>query len=177
VRTDIDEAAAPPKHQMVDVMVSMFNVDPTLSGKELSARLGLSVSRLARVFKRQMGVSIVEYRNRLRFVRFFQLLAGERGRKPTLRQAARAAGFGSYAHFHRLFRARWRTGPREGFRNGVEGMWAAAEPVAPPPPRVREIVVQGKEHLPPEAVEMWLERGERRMVARLHRAAPSGDDT
>jgi AraC-like DNA-binding protein len=161
---------------MVDVMVGMFNVDPTLSGKELSSRLGLSVSRLARVFKRQMGVSIVEYRNRLRFERFFQLLAGERGRKPTLRQAARAAGFGSYAHFHRLFRARWQTGPREGFRNGVDGMSPALEPIAPPPPRVREIVVQGKERLPPEAVEMWLERGERRLVARLHRSAAATND-
>ena len=112
---------------MVDVMVGMFNVDPTLSGKELSSRLGLSVSRLARVFKRQMGVSIVEYRNRLRFERFFELLAGERGRKPTLRQAARAAGFGSYAHFHRLFRARWQTGPREGLpkrgRGDAPGAW------------------------------------------------------
>lgn len=160
---------------MVDVMVGMFNVDPTLSGKELSARLGLSVSRLARVFKRQMGVSIVEYRNRLRFERFFQLLAGERGRKPTLRQAARAAGFGSYAHFHRLFRARWRTGPREGFRNGLEAMLPAPETIEPPP-RVREIVVQGKERLPPEAVEMWLERGERRMVARLQRTASAAND-
>jgi hypothetical protein len=35
---------------MVDVMVAMFHVDPSLSGKELSERLGLSVSRLARGF-------------------------------------------------------------------------------------------------------------------------------
>lgn len=97
----------------------MFNVDPTLSGKELSERLGLSVSRLARLFKGQMGVSMVEYRNRLRFKRLFALLAVEDGRRPTLRQAVREAGFGSYAHFHRLFRARWHTGPRQGFRNGV----------------------------------------------------------
>ncbi len=107
---------------MVDVMVAMFNVDPSLSGKELSERLGLSVSRLARVFKRQMGVSIVEYRNRLRFERFFALVQEQGNRRPTLRQAARAAGFGSYAHFHRLFRARWRTGPREGFRSGVAAL-------------------------------------------------------
>ena len=162
---------------MVDVMVAMFNVDPTLSGKQLSARLGLSVSRLARVFKRQLGVSIVEYRNRLRFERFFQVLNGEGGgRKPTLREAARAAGFGSYAHFHRLFRARWRTEPREGFRNGLPGMLPPPGAGVLPAPRVREIVVQGKERMPPQAVEMWLERGERRMVARLHRAASNSND-
>lgn len=162
---------------MVDVMVDMFKVDPTLSGKQLSERLGLSVSRLARVFKRQMGVSIVEYRNRLRFERFFELLGGDRsGRKLTLREAARAAGFGSYAHFHRLFRARWRTGPREGFRNGLPGVLPAGAPGAAPAPRVREIVVEGKERMPPQAVEMWLQRGERRMVARLHRAASNSSE-
>ncbi len=149
---------------MVDVMVAMFHVDPSLSGKELSERLGLSVSRLARVFKREMGVSIVEYRNRLRFERFFALLT-EGERRPTLRQAARAAGFGSYAHFHRLFRARWRTGPREGFRNGIEALIASL----PTGTRVREIVVEGETLAPPEATQLWLERGDRRIAARLQR--------
>jgi AraC-like DNA-binding protein len=150
-------------------MVAMFHVDPTLSGKELSTRLGLSVSRLARVFKREVGVSIVEYRNRLRFQRFFELLDARADKRPTLRQAARAAGFGSYAHFHRLFRARWRIGPREGFRNGVAGLPAGT--AALESPRVREIVVNDNEQMPPEAVELWLARGERRMVARLQRTA------
>lgn len=95
-------------------MVAMFHDDPSLSGKELSARLGLSVSRLARLFKGQMGESIVDYRNRLRFERFFALVSDPAARRPTLRQAAYAAGFGSYAHFHRLFRARWRTARAKG---------------------------------------------------------------
>jgi len=118
VRTNIEKGTSSPR-DVVQVMAAMFNVDPTLSGKELSERLGLSVSRLARLFKGQMGVSMVEYRNRLRFKRLFALLAVDDGRRPTLRQAVREAGFGSYAHFHRLFRARWHTGPRQGFRNGV----------------------------------------------------------
>lgn len=150
---------------MVDVMVAMFQVDPSLSGKELSERLGLSVSRLARVFKRQMGVSIVEYRNRLRFERLFALLSEEPGRRPTLRQAARAAGFGSYAHFHRLFRARWQTGPREGFRQGIQALAASV----PAGTRVREIVVEGTHLEPSEATHLWLEQGDRRIAARLKR--------
>jgi len=98
-------------------METLFQVDPSLTGKELSTRLGLSVSRLARVFKRDAGVSIVEYRNRIRFRRFFGLVADRRTTRTTLRQAVRAAGFGSYAHFHRLFRARWQVCPREYLRD------------------------------------------------------------
>ena len=98
-------------------METLFRVDPSLTGKELSTRLGLSVSRLARVFKRDAGVSIVEYRNRIRFRKFFELLGDRHATRTTMRQAARAAGFGSYAHFHRLFRARWNVCPREYFQN------------------------------------------------------------
>jgi AraC-like DNA-binding protein len=123
---------------MVDLMVALFQADPSLTGKEVSQRLGLSVSRLARLFKQQMGVSIVVYRNRLRFERFFAQFAEEASRegrrRPTLRQAARTAGFGSYAHFHRLFRAQWSTGPRDGFRSGVVKGAPAPRPARPSPP-------------------------------------------
>lgn len=142
------EHTTPVPRDVVKLMAAMFNVDPSLSGKQVSGRIGLSVSRLARLFKREMGVSIVEYRNRLRFERLFELLAVEKDRRPTLRQAARAAGFGSYAHFHRLFRARWNMGPRQGFRSGVA-------PVASRP----------------EELETWLECGDERMAPRLHPTA------
>lgn len=106
---------APPDPR-VEAMVAMLDVNPRLTGGELSAQMGLSVSRLVRVFKEQTGVSMVDYRNTLRFRRFFELIgAGDAGRQP-LRQTAMAAGFGSYAHFHRLFRARWHMAPREGLR-------------------------------------------------------------
>ena len=94
-------------------MAAMLESDPSLTGKELSARLGLSVSRLVRVFKAQRGMSIVEYRHRLRFARFFALVTKEGKRPQTLAQAAQIAGFGSYPHFHRLFCARWHKRPRE----------------------------------------------------------------
>ena len=62
----------------------------------------MSLGRLARVFKAEMGMSLVEYRNRLRLDRFTALLdTGHRN----LLEAALAAGFGSYAQFHRVFRA------------------------------------------------------------------------
>ncbi len=74
--------------------------DPAMTGAELGATLGLSASRMARVFKSEMGVSLVEYRNRLRLERFSTLL-DRRGEN--LLDAALGAGFGSYAQFHRVF--------------------------------------------------------------------------
>ncbi|MFL5304382.1 MAG: helix-turn-helix domain-containing protein [Polyangia bacterium] len=107
------------KHPIVDAMADMLEGDPSLTGKELSARLGLSVSRLARVFKAQRGMSIVEYRHRLRFARFFALVTKQVNRPQTLMEAARIAGFGSYPHFHRLFCARWHKRPREMVRDAT----------------------------------------------------------
>lgn len=74
--------------------------EPGLSGAELADRIGVSAGHLARRFKAEMAVSLVEYRNRLRIERFFEVVdqGGER-----LLSAALAAGFGSYAQFHRVF--------------------------------------------------------------------------
>lgn len=91
-----------PAHPIVVGTLRLLAKDPSLVGKELAAELGLSVSRLARVFKEQMGMSLVEYRNRLRLERF-DVLLDEGG--DNLLEAALAAGFGSYSQFHRVFRA------------------------------------------------------------------------
>jgi AraC family transcriptional regulator of arabinose operon len=76
--------------------------DPSLSGGDLAAGLQVSPGRFARVFKNEMGVSLVRYRNQLRLERFVKIL--EAGRS-NMHDAARAAGFGSYAQFHRVFQA------------------------------------------------------------------------
>ncbi len=86
---------------------------PSLGGKQIADRLDISLSRLARVFKAEMGMSLVEYRNRLRLDRFGALL--ENGRNNLL-EAALDAGFGSYAQFHRVFRALRHAAPREYLR-------------------------------------------------------------
>jgi AraC-like DNA-binding protein len=87
--------------------------DPTRHAKDIAADLGVSLGRLARVFKAEMGMSLVEYRNRLRLDRFTTLLEG--GRRSLL-DAALEAGFGSYSQFHRVFRALRRATPREYLR-------------------------------------------------------------
>src|SRR6185295_1025724 len=99
-----------PSRRLVSATVAMLAKDPAMGGKQMAARLDLSLSRLARVFKAEMGMSLVEYRNRLRLDRFAVLL--DRGRTNLL-EAALAAGFGSYAQFHRVFRALRHMTPRE----------------------------------------------------------------
>ena len=108
----VDRTASPSNPMIVET-VRRFAKEPSLSGKQLAAELKISLSRLARVFKREMGMSLVEYRNRLRLERFQTLL--EAGGE-NLHDAARGAGFGSYAQFHRVFRALRGGSPREALR-------------------------------------------------------------
>jgi len=98
-----------PSRRLVTSTVSMLAKDPAMGGKQIAGKLDISLSRLARVFKAEMGMSLVEYRNRLRLDRFGVLL--DRGRTNLL-EAALAAGFGSYAQFHRVFRALRHMTPR-----------------------------------------------------------------
>jgi len=91
----------------------MLAGDPGLSGADVAARLDVSLGRLAHVFKAEMGMSIVAYRNRIRLDRFTMLL--DKGRRNLL-EAALAAGFGSYAQFHRVFRSLRHVTPREYLR-------------------------------------------------------------
>ena len=100
-------------HPLVVGTLRLLAKDPALAGRELASKLDISVSRLARVFKQEMGMSLVDYRNRLRLERF-QTLVDAGGEN--LLDAALAAGFGSYAQFHRVFRAARGATPREYLR-------------------------------------------------------------
>ena len=97
------------RHPLVQKAVELLAHDPALAGKEIAAKLDTSAGRLLRLFKSELGLSLVEYRNRLRLDRFQVLVeAGEQN----LHDVARTAGFGSYAQFHRVFRALHGSPPR-----------------------------------------------------------------
>jgi AraC-like DNA-binding protein len=100
------------RHPAIAAAVRMLADDPSLGGTSIAARLGVSLSRFARVFKADMGMSLVEYRNQLRLERFMSLVDVGGG---NLLEAALAAGFGSYSQFHRVFHAMRGTSPREYF--------------------------------------------------------------
>ena len=99
-----------PGQLLVSATIEMLERDPAMDGKEISAALEVSPSRLLRTFKTRMGMSLVDYRNRLRLNRFAGLV--DRGCN-TLLEAALEAGFGSYAQFHLVFRAQVHASPRD----------------------------------------------------------------
>lgn len=99
-------------------VVHALERNPRSSGESLARELSVSASYLARSFKSEMGVSLVEYRNRRLMERFFA--AVDRGRGNLL-SAALAAGFGSYTQFHRVYRKMFGTSPREHLKPRLAG--------------------------------------------------------
>lgn len=74
---------------------------------------GMSRSQLSRLFKKQTGFTLVEYRQKIQLEQFL-FLYGD-GSNRSVMDVALDAGFGSYAQFHRVFRSRFHCGPREYF--------------------------------------------------------------
>ena len=109
-RSFVSGLAAP--HPAVTKATRMLADDPSASGGALAERLEVSAGRFARVFKSEMGVSLVHYRNQLRLERFLKIMdAGD----SNMSDAALAAGFGSYAQFHRVFQSLRGVTPRAYF--------------------------------------------------------------
>jgi AraC-like DNA-binding protein len=81
--------------------VELLQDNVSLGRAKLARAVGVSESGLSRAFKSQMGLSVSQYRNRLRLERFLSLVDPRGG---DLLAAALDAGFGSYAQFHRVFR-------------------------------------------------------------------------
>ncbi len=94
----------------VERIILALRDDPSLDAKLLASRLDVTEGHLNRRFRKATGLSLVDYRNRLRVERFLQFVEGG---SESLQRAAELAGFGSYAQFHRVFRATLGTSPRE----------------------------------------------------------------
>jgi AraC-like DNA-binding protein len=105
-------AACPPTppHPLVRGVTELLARDPALSCDALAEHFNISTARLTRTFKRETSTSIVDHRNELRLARFLGRVDTRAG---NLLEAALGAGFGSYAQFHRVFRARFGQTPRE----------------------------------------------------------------
>jgi AraC-like DNA-binding protein len=93
-------------------VVQTLRLDHSLSQAALARRFRTTASSVSREFRRTLGVPLVEYRARLRLMRFIDLVdAGS-----SLSRAALDADFGSYAQCHRVFRRSLRCSPQEYFR-------------------------------------------------------------
>lgn len=84
---------------------------PSLPAASLARRLATPPSRLSRRFHEDLGVTLVEYRGRLKLMQFVEIV--DRGR--AMHHAALEAGFGSYAQCHRVFRRALGCSPRAYF--------------------------------------------------------------
>jgi transcriptional regulator GlxA family with amidase domain len=78
---------------------------------ELANATGLSEAHLSKLFSTQVGVSITDFRNRMRLERFIEIYGDGNG--PSALDAALDAGFGSYPQFHRIFRKQMGYSPRQ----------------------------------------------------------------
>jgi AraC-like DNA-binding protein len=69
---------------------------------ELARRVGVSSPWLSRLFKEQMGISLLQFRNEQRLQQFRAQYGT--GSRRTLSEAAYASGFNSYTQFFRTYR-------------------------------------------------------------------------
>ncbi len=83
--------------------------DGNIPFARIAHQAGLSGGRLSRLFHAQVRITMVQWRTRRRLERVVSLVAGG----ATLAVAAERAGFGSYAQFHRSFRAAYGVSPRD----------------------------------------------------------------
>jgi len=114
-----EQAAGPDVHPAVERAARLLRdeADP-LRVEQLAARVGLSASRLSRLFHQQTGIALVDFRNRQRLQRFLRLYG--RGRAVSVLDAALDAGFGSYPQFHRVFKQQMGCSPAE-YRRRIQG--------------------------------------------------------
>jgi AraC-like DNA-binding protein len=104
-------------------VLAALDQDAGVRGQDLAREFGVSPGHLARIFKSELGVSLVEYRNRLRLRSFFDRVEGG---EASLDKAAHAAGFGSYAQFHRVYRQTFGGTPRDLVSRALPARWASA---------------------------------------------------
>lgn len=84
---------------------------PSFTAGQLGRRLGVASSVLSREFHRELGLTLVEYRARLRLMQFVRLVDSG----CNLSRAALDADFGSYAQCYRVFQRALGCGPRDYF--------------------------------------------------------------
>ena len=99
-------------HPKLEAAIALL-ADPhrDFSQAELARRIGLSPYYLSALFRKQTGLAIPAYRNRLRLQEFFRRVHA----RPEIRllQHALDSGFGSYAQFYRVFAAALGLTPRQ----------------------------------------------------------------
>lgn len=106
------QRAKPPAHVVTRRALKLLESLPELGLAALSRELKTHPSEISRHFHRDVGMTLVRYRARLRLLHVIRLVdAGEHD----LMAAASAAGFGSYSQCHRTFHSELGCAPRQFF--------------------------------------------------------------
>ena len=103
-------------HVLTRRTLSAVGRSPDLGLDVLSDRMRVAGCEISRYFHRDVGMTFVRYRTRLRLLRLIGLVDGG---DTTLRSAAEAAGFGSYSQCHRIFQTELGCSPRRFFHAGL----------------------------------------------------------
>ena len=94
-----------------------------LTVKEMADMCGYSASHFMKFFRRQMGMSFVEYLNDYRLLMAARMLAST---EETVTEIARLSGFDQPSYFNRLFRRKYGMTPSE-YRKEGEGFLVGEE--------------------------------------------------
>lgn len=87
-------------HPAVAHVAALLRSDhPPATLADLARKVGLTPPYLSELFRREMGIGLAEFRNRVRLERYERLAPASR----TLLEAALEAGFGSYAQFYKVY--------------------------------------------------------------------------
>jgi AraC-like DNA-binding protein len=101
-------------HSAVARAMALLREDSSKNLRTLARETRISPSQLSRLFKRQVGISITEFRTRLRLNAFISRCDGSRAN--AMFTLAKEAGFGSYAQFSRVFRRQMGCSPETYYR-------------------------------------------------------------
>jgi AraC-like DNA-binding protein/mannose-6-phosphate isomerase-like protein (cupin superfamily) len=103
-------------HVLTRRALSAVSQAPNLALEALSADMRTAGSEISRYFHRDVGMTFVEFRTRLRLLRLIRRMDDG---DLALAEAARAAGFGSYSQCHRAFQAQLGCSPQRFFQAGL----------------------------------------------------------
>ncbi|MGE4488784.1 MAG: helix-turn-helix transcriptional regulator [Kiritimatiellales bacterium] len=93
------------------IVYLLSHMDEQESLEDLAKKLNTGPSQISRMFKKEMGVSITEFRNRTKLDRFVNLMF--KNPQYDLLTLAMESGFGSYTQFFRIFRKEMGMTPEE----------------------------------------------------------------
>lgn len=80
---------------------------------DLSVECGVSSSRLSRLFNEQIGLSIVDYKNKLKLESF--IYCKKNNQDYSISEVCYMVGFGSYSQFYKIFRQSFGISPKAYF--------------------------------------------------------------